>query len=63
MPLQSIEPRRLYRQIAEQLRGLIRGGFAHSVAVERWALLEMAVGEGVLHTLRSIFLPPLSERV
>jgi DNA-binding FadR family transcriptional regulator len=26
MPLQSIEPRRLYRQIAEQLRGLIRAG-------------------------------------
>jgi DNA-binding FadR family transcriptional regulator len=26
MPLHSIEPRRLYRQIAEQLRGLIRGG-------------------------------------
>ena len=26
MPLQTIEPRRLYRQIAEQLRGLIRGG-------------------------------------
>lgn len=26
MPLQAIEPRRLYRQIAEQLRGLIRGG-------------------------------------
>lgn len=26
MPLQSIEPRRLYRQIAEQLRALIRSG-------------------------------------
>jgi GntR family transcriptional repressor for pyruvate dehydrogenase complex len=26
MPLQIIEPRRLYRQIAEQLRGLIRSG-------------------------------------
>ena len=26
MPLQTIEPRRLYRQIAEQLRGLIHGG-------------------------------------
>src|SRR6185295_6475038 len=26
MPLQTIEPRRLYRQIAEQLRGLIRSG-------------------------------------
>jgi GntR family transcriptional repressor for pyruvate dehydrogenase complex len=26
MPLQSIEPRRLYRQIAEQLRALIRAG-------------------------------------
>jgi GntR family transcriptional repressor for pyruvate dehydrogenase complex len=26
MPLQSIEPRRLYRQIAEQLRGLILAG-------------------------------------
>src|SRR3954462_8123045 len=26
MPLQSIEPRRLYRQIAEQLRALIRPG-------------------------------------
>jgi Transcriptional regulators len=26
MPLQSIEPRRLYRQIAEQIRALIRGG-------------------------------------
>jgi DNA-binding FadR family transcriptional regulator len=26
MPLQTIEPRRLYRQIADQLRGLIRGG-------------------------------------
>ena len=26
MPLQTIEPRRLYRQIAEQLRGLIRAG-------------------------------------
>ena len=26
MPLHSIEPRRLYRQIAEQLRGLIRAG-------------------------------------
>ena len=26
MPLQSIEPRRLYRQIADQLRGLIRAG-------------------------------------
>src|SRR4030095_6917043 len=26
MPFQSIEPRRLYRQIAEQIRGLIRSG-------------------------------------
>lgn len=26
MPIQSIEPRRLYRQIADQLRGLIAGG-------------------------------------
>src|SRR5437867_10072706 len=26
MPLTSIEPRRLYRQIAEQIRGLIRSG-------------------------------------
>jgi DNA-binding FadR family transcriptional regulator len=26
MPIQSIEPRRLYRQIAEQIRGLIRSG-------------------------------------
>jgi DNA-binding FadR family transcriptional regulator len=26
MPIQSIEPRRLYRQIADQLRGLITGG-------------------------------------
>src|SRR3954471_2375500 len=26
MPLQAIEPSRLYRQIAEQLRGLIAGG-------------------------------------
>src|SRR5512139_2401927 len=26
MPLQSIEPRRLYRQIADQLRGLILSG-------------------------------------
>src|SRR5512138_936920 len=26
MPLQSIEPRRLYRQIAEQLRALVRVG-------------------------------------
>jgi DNA-binding FadR family transcriptional regulator len=26
MPFQSIEPRRLYRQIADQIRGLIRGG-------------------------------------
>ena len=26
MPLQTVEPRRLYRQIAEQLRGLIAGG-------------------------------------
>jgi GntR family transcriptional repressor for pyruvate dehydrogenase complex len=26
MPLQSIEPRRLYRQIAEQIRALIEGG-------------------------------------
>ena len=26
MPLQTIEPRRLYRQIAEQLRGLIGSG-------------------------------------
>jgi GntR family transcriptional regulator, transcriptional repressor for pyruvate dehydrogenase complex len=26
MPIQSIEPRRLYRQIADQLRGLIRNG-------------------------------------
>jgi len=26
MPIQAIEPRRLYRQIADQLRGLIQGG-------------------------------------
>ena len=26
MPIQTIEPRRLYRQIAEQLRGLVEGG-------------------------------------
>ena len=26
MPFQSIEPRRLYRQIADQIRGLIKGG-------------------------------------
>jgi DNA-binding GntR family transcriptional regulator len=26
MPLTSIEPRRLYRQIAEQIRGLITSG-------------------------------------
>src|SRR5438552_16381185 len=26
MPLQSIEPRRLYRQIADQIRGLIQAG-------------------------------------
>ena len=26
MPFQSIEPRRLYRQIADQIRGLIRSG-------------------------------------
>ena len=26
MPIQSIEPRRLYRQIADQIRGLIRSG-------------------------------------
>ena len=26
MPFQSIEPRRLYRQIADQIRGLIRKG-------------------------------------
>lgn len=26
MPIQTIEPRRLYRQIADQLRGLIQGG-------------------------------------
>jgi GntR family transcriptional repressor for pyruvate dehydrogenase complex len=26
MPFQSIEPRRLYRQIAEQIRGLVRSG-------------------------------------
>src|SRR5438034_11600799 len=26
MPFQSIEPRRLYRQIAEQIRALIRSG-------------------------------------
>ena len=26
MPIQAVEPRRLYRQIAEQLRGLIRAG-------------------------------------
>jgi DNA-binding FadR family transcriptional regulator len=26
MPLHTVEPRRLYRQIAEQLRSLIAGG-------------------------------------
>ncbi len=26
MPLQTVEPKRLYRQIAEQLRSLIAGG-------------------------------------
>ena len=26
MPIQAVEPRRLYRQIADQLRSLIRGG-------------------------------------
>ncbi len=26
MPIQSIEPRRLYRQIADQIRGLVRSG-------------------------------------
>jgi DNA-binding FadR family transcriptional regulator len=26
MPFQSIEPRRLYRQIADQIRGLIKSG-------------------------------------
>jgi hypothetical protein len=28
MPLQTVEPQRLYRQIAEQLRALIAGEFA-----------------------------------
>jgi hypothetical protein len=42
---------------------LIRGHFAHGVAVERGALREIAVGEGVLQTLRGISFPPLAERV
>ena len=27
MPIHSIEPRRLYRQIADQIRGLIKSGY------------------------------------
>jgi hypothetical protein len=42
---------------------LVWGQFAHGVAVERGALREKAVGEGIRQTLLSISFPPFAERV
>jgi hypothetical protein len=42
---------------------LVRRHFAHRVAVERGALREKTVGEGMRQTLRSISFPSLAERV
>ena len=44
--------RRSALQFGKQLRGLVRGQFAHGVAVERGALRE-SVGENVQSTLHS----------
>lgn len=46
MPLQPIEPRRLYRQIAEQLRGLIQAGewpLGQRLPAERELALQLGV--------------------
>ena len=46
MPIQSIEPRRLYRQIADQLRALIKAGefpFGTRLPAERDLAAQLAV--------------------
>jgi hypothetical protein len=42
---------------------LVRGQFAHAIPVERWALREMTVGEGVRQTHHSIYFAPLAKRI